>query len=110
MEDGYYFLVLQVTLKFLSYQCNRETELKCSCGCNEGKESECSVSLKRNDEVLLEGWINSNTCSTGLLGKVEALSRGTTLEFHMNMPSNEINESESLTHLDIIMLKPQRML
>lgn len=63
------------------------------------------VRLSYNDQVLLQGWINTNTCSTGLLGKVEMLSGGSKLEFTINMPNNKIDESESLTHLDIIMLK-----
>lgn len=94
MEEGYYFLNLQVTLT----TCNE-------CPSNGTRGSECMVSLSYNKQVLLEGWINTNTCSTGLLGKVEMMSGGNTLEFTINMPNNKIDESESLTHLDIIMLK-----
>lgn len=94
MEEGYYFLNLQVTLK----TCNE-------CPCNGTRGTKCMVRLSYNDQVLLQGWINTNTCSTGLLGKVEMLSGGSKLEFTINMPNNKIDESESLTHLDIIMLK-----
>ena len=95
MEDGFYFLSLQVTVKGHYSNCT-------------GIKSPCKVSLKRNEEVLLAGSINSNTCSTGLLGKVETLSSGTILEVDI-MSNEEIDESESLTHMDIIMLKPKRM-
>lgn len=93
-EDGSYFLNLQVTLK------------TSKCPCNGTRGSECMVSVKYKNVVLLQGWINTNTCSTGLLGKVVVLSGGDNLEFTINMPSNEIDERESLTHLDIIMLRP----
>lgn len=58
-----------------------------------------------NGDVLLQGPINTSTCSTGLLGKAVMLNSGSTLEFYITVPKNEIDESESLTHLDIIMLK-----
>lgn len=67
------------------------------------------VSLKCNNRDLLLGWINNQTCSTGLLGKVEALAGGATLEI-TEMASDDIEDSEALTHLDIIMLQPQAML
>lgn len=92
-EDGYYFLNLQVTLK--------------TCPCNGTSGSECVVKLKGRDRDLLLGWINAQTCSTGLLGKVEMLSQGTTLEIAQML---DIDESEILTHLDIIMLQPRGML
>lgn len=63
------------------------------------------VRMTCKDRVLLQGSINTNTCSTGLLGKVEMLNSGSTLEFSITVPKNEIDENESLTHLDIIMLK-----
>lgn len=96
-EDGYYFLNLQVTLK------------TAKCPCNGTRGSECVVKLRGKDRDLLLGWINTQTCSTGLLGKVEVLSRGTTLEM-AKMLNHDIDGSESLTHLDIIMLQPRTML
>lgn len=92
-EAGFYFLNLQVTLK----------------RCNRMRGSEPMVSLKCNNRDLLLGWINNQTCSTGLLGKVEVLAEGVTLEI-TEMASDDIEDSEALTHLDIIMLQPQTML
>lgn len=66
------------------------------------------VKLRGKDRDLLLGWINTQTCSTGLLGKVEVLVRGTTLEFAKRL-NYAIDSSESLTHLDIIMLQPPTM-
>ncbi|TNN70369.1 hypothetical protein EYF80_019395 [Liparis tanakae] len=56
--------------------------------------------MKSADEVILQGRINRNTCSTGLLGKVEELSAGSSLE--VLRPTTEELINESLTHLDII--------
>lgn len=92
-EAGFYFLNLQVTLK----------------RCNQIRGSQPMVSLKCNNRELLLGWINNQTCSTGLLGKVEAFTGGATLEI-TEMASDNIDESEALTHLDIIMLQPKAML
>lgn len=94
-ESGYYYLNLQVTLKTTV------------CPCNQTRQSECMVTLTCHSCLrdLLEGWINPQTCSTGLLGKVEKLSQGNTLEI-TKIPKN-IDESEPLTHLDIIMLQTQ---
>lgn len=81
MKDGYYFLTFQVTLS--------------SC-------TEQTVKLKWDHKTLLQGIVNRNTsCSTGLLGKVEALSAGDKLEVIIN-PATKINTSEYLTHLNII--------
>lgn len=92
-EDGYYFLNLQVTLK------------TSKCPCNETRGPECMVTLRYNNQDLLQGWINTNTCSTGLLGKVGRLSGGSTVKFITKMPKDLIDDSESLTHLNIIMLQ-----
>ncbi|XP_051244954.1 uncharacterized protein LOC127356915 [Dicentrarchus labrax] len=92
-RDGYYFLNLQVTLKKESKECE--------------EQSDHNVSLKWNNKVVLMGGINKNTCTTGLLGKVEELSAGGTLVFNISLPTTEIDDIEHLTHLDIIyMLKP----
>ncbi|AWP19062.1 Hypothetical protein SMAX5B_020980 [Scophthalmus maximus] len=85
-KDGYYFLNLQVTLR----------------SCEEEKEH--TVSLKWNNKLLLHGWINTKSCSTGLLGKVEELSAGGTLGVTLE-PKTSINTSESETHLDIIYMR-----
>ncbi|CAB1449748.1 unnamed protein product [Pleuronectes platessa] len=88
-RDGYYFLSLQVTL--------------ISC---EGEEH--TVTLKREGKILLVGWIKTKPCTTGLLGKVEELSAGWTLEVAINpKPKNRIKTDKFATHLDIIyMLRP----
>lgn len=91
-EAGYYFINLQVTQKT----------------CNRTRGSELTVSIKYNDRKLLLGKINTQTCSTGLLAKVEALARGAILEM-TEIASEDIDDSEALTHLDIIMLQPKAM-
>uniref|UniRef100_A0A3B4WI76 TNF family profile domain-containing protein n=1 Tax=Seriola lalandi dorsalis TaxID=1841481 RepID=A0A3B4WI76_SERLL len=83
-KDGYYFLNLQVTL--------------CSC-----KELH-TVQLQWNKKVIVHGWINNNTCSTGLLGKVEELFAGGTLEVIVS-PKMCIRTAEALTHLGIIYMR-----
>lgn len=93
-EDGYYLLNLQVTLKTTR------------CPCNGTRRSDCMVTVRIKDRDLLQGWINTQTCSTGLLGKVEKLSRGTKLEIEKKL-NYKIDETESLTHLDIIMLQSE---
>lgn len=95
-EDGYYLLNLQVTLK---------TSL---CPCNGTRRSGCMVKVRDKERDLLQGRINTQTCSTGLLGKVEKLGRGTKLEI-TNILNYKIDDSESLTHLDIIMLQSAAM-
>lgn len=93
-EDGYYLLNLQVTLK------------TARCPCNGTRRSDCMVTVRSPDRDLLQGWISTQTCSTGLLGKVEKLSRGTKLEIEKRL-KDKIDETESLTHLDIIMLQSE---
>lgn len=83
LKDGYYFLSLQVTLT----SCEKETSI---------------VKLWKDSEVLLQGKINPNTCSTGFLGKIESLSAGWTLTVNVNNSNINIDDSESLTHLNII--------
>ncbi|XP_044036759.1 uncharacterized protein LOC122868655 isoform X2 [Siniperca chuatsi] len=92
-KDGYYFLNLQVTL-------NTPPSGKETNGLNH------TVSLKWNNKVLLQGRINTH--STCLLSKVQELSAGGTLVVDINLPTTAtIDETESLTHLDIIyMVKP----
>lgn len=63
------------------------------------------VKILQQNRVILEGWVNNNTCSTGHLAKVEKLSAGTKLNVTIKIPDDGIDESESLTYLDIIMLR-----
>lgn len=93
-EDGYYLLNLQVTLK------------TARCPCNGTRRPDCRITVRGRGRDLLQGWISAQTCSTGLLGKVEKLSRGTKLEIEKVLKDN-IDETESLTHLDIIMLQSE---
>nr|XP_046272467.1 uncharacterized protein LOC124073940 [Scatophagus argus] len=94
-KQGYYLLNLQVTLE------------RSQCEHNGSRESNPTVKLKCNSKVILQGEINSNTCSTGLLGKVEVLADGSILELECNLPKYGIDDREFLTHFDIIfMLKP----
>lgn len=92
MKDGYYFVNLQVTLS--------------SCK-DLSRTAEHTVTLTWKNSVLLVGWINTKTNSTGLLSKVEQLSAGGMLKFNITPSTNCVNESEAVTHLDIIyMVKP----
>ncbi|KAL3053608.1 uncharacterized protein LOC117493428 [Trematomus bernacchii] len=89
-KDGYFLLNLQVTLS----------------PCNGTMGSLYTVSLNSSDTVILQGGINTNTCSTGLLGKVEELAANDSLEVTIK-PQNEaiisiIDDHEYLTHLDIV--------
>lgn len=82
-DDGYFFLSLQVTL----YSCNATQD---------------TVSLKKNkDDIVLQGRFDTNTCSTGFLGKVEDMSAMDTLEVTINLTKYRAID-DSLTHLDII--------
>ncbi|KAG8006889.1 hypothetical protein GBF38_022946 [Nibea albiflora] len=89
-KDGYYFLILQVTLK------------GCTCSYNTTNQTytDCTVKVDWKRETLLQGWINKNTCSTGLLGTAAGLFAGGKLEFEL--PKTGIDDQKHLTHLDII--------
>lgn len=87
MKDGYYFLNLQVTLS------------------SHNVGTHVQISLGWNSRVLLQGWINTNTTSTGLLGKVEELSAGGTLWVSIDPRPANINCTASVTHLDIIYMQ-----
>lgn len=91
-EAGYYLLNLQVTQKM----------------CNRTRGPKLTVSIEYNNRKLLLGKINTQTCSTGLLAKAEALAQGAILEV-TEIASEDIDDSEALTHLDIIMLQPKAM-
>lgn len=64
----------------------------------------CMVSILKDNKEILEGWINKNSCSTGLIATAEKLSAGTKLNITINLPHNQVEEKQSLTHLGIIML------
>ncbi|KAJ4931939.1 hypothetical protein JOQ06_010375 [Pogonophryne albipinna] len=87
-KDGYFLLNLQVTLS----------------SCNRTMGSLYTVSLNSKDTVILQGRINTNNCSTGLLGKVEELNANDSLEVTIIRPNEDdiIDENEYLTHLDIV--------
>ncbi|KAK5913938.1 hypothetical protein CgunFtcFv8_008420 [Champsocephalus gunnari] len=87
-KDGYFLLNLQVTLS----------------KCNRTMGSLYTVSLNSKDTVILQGRINTNNCSTGLLGKVEELNANDSLEVTIIRPNEDdiIDENEYLTHLDIV--------
>uniref|UniRef100_A0A8C5EUH8 TNF family profile domain-containing protein n=1 Tax=Gouania willdenowi TaxID=441366 RepID=A0A8C5EUH8_GOUWI len=86
-KGGYYFLSVQVTLT--------------SC---EEAQLRRTVELKLDNEVILVGWIDATTNSTGLLSKVEEVSTGVTLMVTINPPVKCFNYGESVTHLDIVYL------
>ncbi|XP_041813628.1 uncharacterized protein LOC121621283 [Chelmon rostratus] len=90
-KDGYYFVYLQVTLK------------SSKCPCNETGGLKSPVNMTWNNDILLQGGIQTSTCSTGLLGKAQVLSGGGKLVFQL--PTCEIDETEYLTHLDIIYMR-----
>ncbi|XP_008293348.1 uncharacterized protein LOC103367173 isoform X2 [Stegastes partitus] len=88
-EDGYFLLNLKVTL----------------IPCQETQESDNldhTVSLKWTNKVILEGWINTKTNSTGVLSKIEEMPAGGTLMVNISPADKCINTTESATHLDII--------
>lgn len=93
LEDGYYFLSLRVTLSL--------------CKGSQPEKLEHKVHLMWQETVLLEGWINTKTNSTGVLSKAKELSAGGTLKVKIIPQATCIKDSEDFTHLDIIyMAKP----
>lgn len=64
----------------------------------------CTVWLSHGTKDLMEGWVNADSCSTGLLGTVAQLSAGSKLNFSTNVLLNEVDQAESRTHLAIVML------
>lgn len=65
----------------------------------------CVVRMSDGATDLMEGWVNGNSCSTGLLATVAKLSAGSRLNFLFNMRLNQIDQAESRTHLAVIMLR-----
>lgn len=95
MEDGYYFINLQVKLETCTVTPpakDIEVCLKLNNGSDEGPST------------LLRGWIRNDTCSTGPLLKIVSLTEGT-LEVTISQ-TFKINKDESMTHLDIIYMSP----
>ncbi|XP_029997879.1 uncharacterized protein LOC115424643 [Sphaeramia orbicularis] len=87
LKDGYYFLSLRVTL-----ECNGKKST--------GQELD-QISVKNLDKDILQGWFDAQTCSTGVLSKVERLAARSTLM--VTITSNKsTNDSGSLTHLSVI--------
>ncbi|KAK9535218.1 hypothetical protein VZT92_007613 [Zoarces viviparus] len=89
-KDGHFFLNLQVTLSSCATLGLQHT-----------------VSMRKNNKTILHGWINPNTCSTGLLGKVEDMFADCTLE--VNLPTTDEPINENLTHLDIIYMPKMKL-
>lgn len=86
MKDGYYFLNLKVTL-------------------SQDVKTMHTVKVEQKSDlvtVVLEGWINTNTRSTGLLGKVVLLPAGYTLWVSIDPPTTDVDLFPSVTHLDVI--------
>lgn len=63
------------------------------------------VRLSDGTKDLVEGWVDGNSCSTGLLGTVAELSFGSKLNVFINMSLRQIDQAESRTHLSVIMLR-----
>lgn len=63
------------------------------------------VRVSNGAKDLIEGWVNPNSCSTGLLGTVAYLSAGSKLSVSINMSLTQIDQAESRTHLAVIMLR-----
>ncbi|XP_077413928.1 uncharacterized protein LOC144043813 isoform X1 [Vanacampus margaritifer] len=91
MKDGYYFLSLRVTLS----------------SCREAAQ-QATVSLKRGARVLLQSSVHADTCSTGVLAKVEELSAGEEkLQVTISSSGVNVDCAEAVTHLDVIyMFRP----
>ncbi|KAM9745264.1 uncharacterized protein ACNS7B_009678 [Menidia menidia] len=89
-KDGYYFLSLQVKL--------------CPSEIDKSVKQEHTVELKVDNNVLLVGWINTKTNSTGLISKVHRLSAGKKLGVYIDPPCSCVDTIESMTYLDIIFM------
>ncbi|XP_074553322.1 tumor necrosis factor ligand superfamily member 18 [Halichoeres trimaculatus] len=94
-QDGSYFINLQVNLD----------PKKCKTAPPSENIEVClnltGVPNKKEPDILLQGWITKETCSTGLLAKVVSLTEGD-LEVTINSTTSDITDNEALTHLDII--------
>ncbi|CAL8273733.1 unnamed protein product [Lota lota] len=86
-QDAYYFLCLTVTLK--------KGDRAAAGG---------TVTLKRNNKVILEGGVHEATLSTGPLAKVEDMSGGDTLVVTVTPPAGVDTTSPAKTNLGIICL------
>lgn len=100
--DGYYFLNLQVSLPYES-ECKLSNNYTVSLKKRENQQGQVPQENQQG-QVLLEGSINKDTCSTGILSKAEELSAGERLVVNINPPVESVEHSESKTHLDIIFM------
>ncbi|KAL3986949.1 LIM domain and actin-binding protein 1 [Sarotherodon galilaeus] len=91
--DGYYFLNLQVTVR---------------PGCPITDQSNVSlvhIQDDKEDQTLLEGSINKETNSTGILSKVVECGAGQKLIFNINKSILDcVDDEKHKTHLDIIFM------
>lgn len=90
--NGFYFISLRLSLGP-------------RCTCSVLSRDVCMVRMSDGTTDLMEGWVNGNSCSTGLLATVVKLSAGSKLSFSFNMRLNEIDQAESRTHLAAIVLR-----
>lgn len=93
-KDGYYFMCLRITLQQCTRSVSNVSELD-------------QVSLVKDNESILVGWINDKTNSTGLLCKMDALSVGGSLKVNITnkfCKSIAINDSLSVTYLEAIFM------
>lgn len=81
-KDGHYFLNLQVTL-------------------NDSCKERHTIRLFVDENIILQGQINTESCSTGILSKVWGLRAQQKLKVTVE-PVAFINKTEFLTHLDMI--------
>ncbi|CAN9505613.1 unnamed protein product [Ophioblennius macclurei] len=84
MNGGHYFLNLQVTLT------------------SDDQNSKCEIRLSQKNEVIMEGRVN--TGSPLLRNKAQILPTGAKLEVTIRPDVCRVNETLSVTHLDIIYL------
>lgn len=91
-KNGYYLINLRLTLDS-------------QCTCDGPSREACTVKLSDGYQDLMEGWVNTNSCSTGLLATVAELSAGSKLNFSFNMKLSQIDQAESRTHLAVIVLR-----
>lgn len=92
--DGYYFLNLQVAVG-------------ADCGSITDQSSVSLVHIPKDNkpQTPLQGSINKETNTTGILSKVVECGAGERLIFNISEPLlNCVDKNESKTHLDIIFM------
>lgn len=90
MKDGNYLINLRVTLS--------------ACDGKRIPGKFHSVTLRSQGIARLIGWIDAQSNSTGLLSKIIFLAKGTEVKFIIEPPAC-INQSLTVTHLDIIWME-----